>query len=220
MFKRSEGTNDLSELEKKKIEIEAREYSQEVRKRLGILENDYVDVIPLLERQGILVFQIIDLSTSGFIRVLEGKNTVFLNASEPLGRQYYTAVHEYCHILRDLDKIKEIEDYSVEQKTIEFKKMEYFAFKFADYFLIPERALISHLHITNIKDFSTIEVEEVLGIQEYFKLSYRQVTRMLNKYDIISASKRDELNKISSKEHPNQLLDAIINAGYDPSLIL
>ncbi|MDQ7861084.1 hypothetical protein RCO48_08720 [Peribacillus frigoritolerans] len=85
---------------------------------------------------------------------------------------------------------------------------------------MSEEALISYLHNANIKDFSTIELKDIMGIQEYFKLSYRQVTRMLNKYGIISETRRHELNKVSSKENPDELIEAFKSFGYDPSLIL
>ncbi|MFK4333486.1 Zn-dependent peptidase ImmA (M78 family) [Bacillus sp. RC240] len=219
MFKRTEGTNNLSDLENKKLEIEAREFAEKIRGDLGLDDSNPIDIIALLETHGILVFQITNLGTSGFIRVLEGNKAIFLNASEPLGRQYYTAIHEYCHILRDLDRVKEIEDYTKEQKTIEFNKMERFAFKFADYFLMPERSLVHYLHLSNIKDFQSIGYKEIFGIQQYFKLSYKQVTRMLNKYDIISKEQRNELNKISSKEKPNELIDATKKAGYDTAIV-
>ncbi|MFZ3588882.1 ImmA/IrrE family metallo-endopeptidase [Bacillus sp. DJP31] len=218
MFIRPEGKSKLSELEKKKLEIEAKEFSSSVRLQLKLNDIDNIDIIRLLEQQGILVFQIKGLKSSGFIRILEEEKAIFLNGSEPLGRQYYTATHEYCHILRDLDKVRGIDE-NLEESGYEIAKMEYFAFKFADYFLMPEKSLLHYLEVLNINDFSLIKIADVFSIQHHFKLSYRQVTRMMNKYDIITDLQREDFNKLSSKENPDELVHATNEAGFDTSLI-
>ncbi|MCC3359124.1 ImmA/IrrE family metallo-endopeptidase [Bacillus sp. REN16] len=205
MFLRTDKTVILSDLEKLTLNKEAKDFANETRAKNNIEEIKPYNVVRFIEDQGYFVFQILNLGTSGFIRIVGKHKVIFLNASESLGRQYYTAIHEYCHLIKDLAKIKEIDNLSEEEKEYEMSKMEYFAYKFTDYFLMPESALLNYLKINEIHDFSKITIKNILGVQHHFQLSFRQTTRMLNKYEVISKEQRDEFNSYSSKDNPELL---------------
>ena len=218
MFSRNNEVT-LSDINKKRIDYEAKNFAKEIKAELSLNEEEPIKVFQLLEEQGYLIFQILNLGTSGFIRILGKEKAIFLNASEPLGRQIYTAVHEYCHILKDLSHIKKIEGLPDELKQIELDKMEYFAFKFADYFLMSEPALFNYLSNQKIDDFSKISIKDIMSVQHHFQLSYRQTTRMLNKYGVLTEAQRNEFNKLSTREEPNLLKEKTEQLGFDLSLI-
>ncbi|PGS52780.1 ImmA/IrrE family metallo-endopeptidase [Bacillus sp. AFS041924] len=209
----------ISDIDKKKINYEAKIFANEIREKLNVNADERINVIKFLEEQGYLVFQILNLGTSGFIRILGKEKAIFLNASEPLGRQIYTAIHEFCHILKDLSQIKKIDNLSEEQKQYELDKMEYFAFKFADYFLMSEPLIFNYLSKVGVSNFSKITIKEIMNIQHHFQLSFRQTTRMLNKYGVLTDFQRDEFNKLSTKENPILLKEKTVELGFDIDLI-
>lgn len=219
MFERH-GYIDLPESLRQEIESEAKTYAAEIRTKLGVGMTEPIDVIPLLEQQGILVFQVVNLGTSGFVRIWGEDRAIFLNASEPLGRQFYTAAHEYAHILRHVHKIVELEGLSEEEQQVELKKMEQFANYFADHFLITYEAVEESFSKLNHSSSPPFTVSDVLQLQHYFKVSYRQMTRKLKKLGFLSEEQQNELNKVSSKEDPDRLVRETEQAGLATDLVL
>jgi Predicted Zn peptidase len=221
MFERVSGKVELPGYQKLIIENEAEQYAYEIRKQINVAIELPIDLIEVIEKQfNTYVFQLVDLQVSGFIRVINGKKVIFLNGSESLGRQLYTAAHELCHILRDLPHIKEIESLDEEERESKLKEMEYFAYKFADYFLTPRPALIQSIAELKISDLRLLEPIHIFNIQNRFRISYRQAVRMLHKIGVITEKQRNELGSISSKENPNLLLEMAQKAGYSNELSL
>ncbi|MGB8955400.1 MAG: ImmA/IrrE family metallo-endopeptidase [Tumebacillaceae bacterium] len=218
MFERN-GNFKLPDVQRKQIDAEANDFAREVRKKLGVNLTDPVDMIPLLEEQGILVIQAVRLGPSGFVRVLGEYQAIFLNASEPLGRQYYTAAHEYGHILRHLPCIVELEELSEDERQLELSKMECFSYSFADHFLITPEAVEFYLTKYDLGSGSDFSISDIIRIQHHFKVSYRQMTRMLRKIGIISEEQQEQLNKVSSKEEPDRLVRETEQAGYSTDLV-
>lgn len=201
------------------IEFEAEQYAEEIRNRISLSLDQPLEILNVIEKQfNIYVLQIMDLNTSGFVRVFGKHKVIFLNGSESLGRQYYTAAHELCHILRDLGRIKEIELMSEYDKDLELKKMEYFAYGFADYFLTPRAAIVRYFTDNKLDRFSTMEPSDVIKFQHHFRISYRQAVRMLQKVGVITDEQRKLLSAISSKENPEQMIELTKASGFSTDL--
>ncbi|MHA0857387.1 ImmA/IrrE family metallo-endopeptidase [Paenibacillus sp. CMAA1364] len=206
---------------KLQIELESEQFAQEVRNRMNSPLDQPLEILSVIEKQfQIYVLQIMDLNTSGFVRVFGKHKVIFLNGSESLGRQYYTAAHELCHTLRDLGRIKEIELMSEHDKEIELKKMEYFAYGFADHFLTPRAAVVRYCTDNKWDSFSAIKPFDVIKFQYHFRISYRQAVRMLQKVGVINDEQRELLAAFSSKENPNQIIDLTRESGYSTELSL
>ncbi|MFD2370757.1 ImmA/IrrE family metallo-endopeptidase [Brevibacillus sp. GCM10020057] len=219
MFNRPEGPVELTDALKLNIQLSAREFAKQTRDRLGISIHEPLDIIHTLEREGILVFQIKNLGTAGFVRIFSQKKAIFVNASESLGRQLYTMAHEYCHLLRDLETVKKWKEIPEEEKAHQMKVLEYFAFKFADYFLMPEEAVAKYMLDYNIADFSRVTISDIIRIQHHFQLSFRQTIRMLNKFMILSDKQHESFKEYSTKDDPERLIKVTREAGYPIQLI-
>lgn len=219
MFNRPDGKIDLADLEKSELRLNATAFAEETRVRLGVSLLEPIDVVSLVESDGIDVFQMMNLGCSGFVRVFDGQRAIFVNASESLGRQNYTIAHEYCHILRDLKKYTQLRGLPADEYEYELKRMEYFAFKFADAFIMPERAIVHALKLFSISDYKAITVRDILQIQHHFGVSYLQTLRMLNKAHIISEAQHFEFRKLSTKEDPQRLIRLTMEYGFSTSLV-
>ncbi|KRF01108.1 hypothetical protein ASG89_26245 [Paenibacillus sp. Soil766] len=219
MFKRPEGKIPLTDPEKSILRLNALAFARETRERLGVSIHDPIDIIHIVEREGILVFQIKDLGCSGFVRVFGEYKAIFVNASESLGRQYYTIAHEYCHILRDLQNFVKLKELPDEEQILQMNSMEYFAFRFADYFITPEVAIYKALKLLDIHDYGNISIQDVFKIQHYFSVSFTQMIRMLNKSLVISDIQHAEFRKISTKEDPQLLVRTTAESGYNVALV-
>ncbi|MNH91192.1 hypothetical protein D3C73_437430 [compost metagenome] len=221
MFERRSGPIDLPDYLKFQIESDAEQYAYDIRRQINISLDQPIDILDVIERFfHTYVLQLVDLETSGFVRVFGNHKFIFLNASESLGRQYYTAAHELCHILRDLSQIKEIEELEETERVFRFKKMEYYAYKFADYFLTPRPAFAKCLADLGVHEFTRIEPQHIFYMQQSLRISYRQAVRMLHKMRIINEQQRTDLSSLSSKENPNQLLELSQETGYSNELSL
>lgn len=219
MFNRSDGRIDITDPEKSQLELDAIVFAEHTRGRLGISMNEPIDVITLVESEGIYVFQIKDLGCSGFVRIFDEQRVIFVNASESLGRQHYTIAHEYCHILRDLKNYSSIKELPAEKYEYELKRMEYFAYKFADSFLLPKLAIIHALDMFAISDYKKISIQDILRVQHHFGVSYLQMLRMLKKTHVLSESQHSEFKMLSTKEDPQHLNRITLEYGFSPTLI-
>ncbi|MNB97419.1 hypothetical protein D3C75_446460 [compost metagenome] len=219
MFNRSDGRVDITDPEKSQIELDATAFAEQTRERLGISMNDPIDVISLVEGEGIYVFQIKNLECSGFVRIFDEQRFIFVNASESLGRQHYTIAHEYCHILRDLKDYSTLKELPAEKYEYKLKRMEYFAYKFADSFLLPQSAIIHTLDRFAISDYKKISIQDILRIQHHFGVSYLQMLRMLKKTHVLSEPQHSEFKMLSTKEDPQRLIRITSEYGFSTTLI-
>ena len=95
---------------------------------------------------------------------------VGINLNNNLQRQRFTAAHEYCHYIKDLNKEKGSNDY-IECLKNSNKKIEKFADDFAGYFLMPTAELKNVCEqYKNNNGF--IEFESITIIAEYFGVSF------------------------------------------------
>jgi Zn-dependent peptidase ImmA (M78 family) len=219
MFNRLDGKVDIKDPEKSQLELDAAAFAEQTRKRLGVSMHEPIDVITLVEGDGVYVFQIKNLGCSGFVRVFNEQRVIFVNASEPLGRQHYTIAHEYCHILRDLKSYISLKELPPDKYEYEMNRIEYFAFKFADSFLLPQPAIFHALNMFDISDYEKISAQDILRIQHHFGVSYLQMLRMLRRTHVLSESQHSEFKMLSTKEDPQRLVRITSEYGFSPALI-
>ena len=95
---------------------------------------------------------------------------VGINVNNNLQRQRFTAAHEYCHYIKDLNKEKGSTDY-IECLKNSNKKIEKFADDFAAYFLMPT-AELKNVCEQYKNDDGFIDFESITIIAEYFGVSF------------------------------------------------
>ena len=102
-----------------------------LRVELGIGTNEPVNIFDLLRyRENISIIKIkLSEQISGFIVKKGSAKAIVINSEMSLGRQIFTAAHEYFHLKYDDD----FENYSDEREKM--------ADEFASHFLMPDTAL-------------------------------------------------------------------------------
>ena len=118
--------------------------------RLGLGDAPIKDVVDLLDSTvGIRVFMlpVSQQSWSGLVvQDLNGRPCVAVNSKEPFYRRNFTLAHEYAHALVDLSEPTTPQawiDFASERRRK--NQHERFAEAFAAAFLMPRRAVLSHL---------------------------------------------------------------------------
>ena len=148
--------------------------AEEERRRLGLGEDPIRDLFPLLEGQGIKVLKhrfAPGSAVAGCLFFDEPDGPcIVVNADQPLGRQRFTAAHEYCHYLRD----PELRSHAVEIQEPGTGKEphEQRADAFAAAFLMPEAGVTRYLEELGLSRGDPLHPEEVVLLCRYFGVSY------------------------------------------------
>lgn len=125
----------------------------------------------------ILVKEPNDIGISGFTKVNYVKDVryvcIYINTSEPLGRQNYTFCHELYHLY--IDKCGEY-NISMIDDIIEEKAEE-----FASFLLINRKELIKKINDMSMSNHREITFEQILKIQEKFNASFIAVICVIKK---------------------------------------
>lgn len=95
---------------------------------------------------------------------------VGINSNDSCQRQRFTAAHEYCHFIKDLNRGKGNTDY-IECLKKSNTKIEKFANDFAGYLLMPTNELKTICEQYKNKD-GYIDFESITIIAEYFGVSF------------------------------------------------
>ncbi|MBU6389700.1 ImmA/IrrE family metallo-endopeptidase [Patescibacteria group bacterium] len=129
---------------------EALTLAEATRKRLNLDNAPIKNIFTLLEDEGLLVVRMPvggdGLSGAFYLEPDSGKGTVLINNRHALGRQIFTAAHEYCHYLLDRDT-KVFIDFDSElsgAKPLPEKRADCFA----AHFLLPEAGLRRYIDKT------------------------------------------------------------------------
>ncbi|HOP60580.1 MAG TPA: ImmA/IrrE family metallo-endopeptidase [Candidatus Saccharicenans sp.] len=117
---------------------QGQEIASQERNRLGLGVAPVGDPASLLDAQGILILGMqLPPGLSGFT-FRSGQATIcVINSTEPLVRQRYSVIHEYCHALCDLNDLPAIVSREEGKKDLR----EVRADVFAACFLMPENAV-------------------------------------------------------------------------------
>lgn len=172
------------------------------------IENSFV----VLEKLGCLIlgFQT-EEDISGFLSVKNGIPCIFINTSQSLGRQYFSAWHEYYHY------------YSGEKASVSYWELakkdetEFKADTFAGMVLIPEKELREQVNKKTKYGIKYISKQELVTLQNYFHVSYSSlVTRLIQTYPDSNLSSRYVFGRESKRE---ELLKMTEELGFSTDLI-
>ncbi len=198
----------LEELTGRRLELapsythpSAERMAEEERRRLGLGYEPVRDIFSLLELNGLHVLQLPiaeESRISGAFIFFEAEKAAFamVNSHQSYDRQVFTAVHEYCHYLRDRfsGPIIDHPDIFIDEYLPLYHPRETFAQTFASRFLVPPERLRSIVD----KDFRSrrLSYADILYLKEYFGVSTPDLLQALRDLGYISSSKYEEYLKL------------------------
>jgi Zn-dependent peptidase ImmA (M78 family) len=170
-----------------------------LRVELGIGTNEPVNIFDLLRyRENISIIKIkLSEQISGFIVKKGSAKAIVINSEMSLGRQIFTAAHEYFHLKYDDD----FENYSDEKEKM--------ADEFASHFLMPDTALENIIY--ERAGDKKIKHSDIVYIENYFKMSHRAVLKRLRASKYIKEDEFKRYSEMSSK-------DGAVKFGYSTEL--
>lgn len=194
---------------KEKIEINSEAIS--LRRDFGIDIYSPIDIFSIINNSEdlTLVFYPMSERISG-ICIRTGKNKIIgINSTTTYGRQRFTMAHELYHLFFH-ENFKSI----VCSKDLEKNKdpMEKEADMFASYFLAPYESLKDYIKNKLGKQKNTLEVSDIVRIEQYYGLS-RQATlwRLIND-GYLSREKADTMK--------TGIISSALKFGFDEKLYL
>jgi Zn-dependent peptidase ImmA (M78 family)/DNA-binding XRE family transcriptional regulator len=162
--------------------------ADEERRRLGLGDEPIRDVFALFEANGLRILRQPmpeDSRVSGVFVYLEAKQAAFalVNSAQSLGRQVFSAAHEYCHFLKDRleGPVVESPDMFVDDYVELYHPREQYAQAFAARFLMPP----SKVHEIVNKEFhgQRVHYDQALFLKRYFGVSMAAMLRTLRDQD-------------------------------------
>jgi len=194
---------------KEKIEINAEAIS--LRRHFGEDIDSPIDIFSLLHNSEDLtiVFYPMSNRVSGMCIKDKHNKIIGINSTSTYGRQRFTISHELYHLFfhdnfgsivcsKDLEKNKEPQEKEADM--------------FASYFLAPYEALTHFIRTKLRKERHTLEISDVVKIEQYFGLS-RQATlwRLIND-GYLSRKKADTMK--------TGIISSALKLGFDDKLYL
>ncbi|MCX6809578.1 MAG: ImmA/IrrE family metallo-endopeptidase [Candidatus Berkelbacteria bacterium] len=159
---------------------EARQLSESKRKELGLDDAPIKNLFALLEGQGIFVVKMpVDSEEfSGVFFYDREKNlsSILVNSNRSIGHQNFTAVHEYCHHLRD----KETQPLLIEFNGGSKPTYEKLADCFAANFLMPGNGVKTYIKEVLDNKSNKLTDEELVRIRNEFDVSWQATIYQLN----------------------------------------
>lgn len=160
-----------------------------------------IDPFKLLRDEGVSVI-LKDFDNLDGIIINDEDNFTIVGINKNCGwqRQRFTAAHEYCHFIKDLDKQIGTTDY-IECLKYSNKKIEKYANSFAAYLLMPTEELkIVCDQYKNKKGY--VDFESITVIAEYFGVSFRScLYRIAYDLDLIEGDISSEVLRQRMKEY-------------------
>jgi Zn-dependent peptidase ImmA (M78 family)/DNA-binding XRE family transcriptional regulator len=159
-------------------DYEVEEYAHKARNFFNLGSAPLRDLKSFLESQGYHVFAApfgqanTDISGLFFMHPDLGPIIAF-NENQSYGRAIFTMIHEMAHSLFHYNRP------TILCRSMDSRNVEFFAERFAAYFLMPGEALHEQLKLLNIKTVST--PEELVHLSRYFGVSYRAMKRRLER---------------------------------------
>ncbi|HEY3374931.1 MAG TPA: ImmA/IrrE family metallo-endopeptidase [Candidatus Aquicultor sp.] len=167
--------------------LEVRGKAQEIRDRFGLGVDAISDIFHFLEEQGILVARrpMGEDGPDGIYAKHNEDVLIAINNSRTLGRQRFTAAHEYAHHLFDNDGLT-IDHDIFDAATIAEKR----ANAFAAHLLMPESGVRSVLGIYDSP--RQLTPHDVVHLQRHFGVSYQAALYHILNLGVISKRTREE----------------------------
>jgi len=188
-----------------KVQIEINSEAISLRREFGIDIYSPVDIFALVKSSEnlTLIFYPMGERISGICISDENNKIIGVNSKTTYGRQRFTVAHELYHLYFH-DDFKSV----VCSKDLEKDKdpMEKEADKFASYFLAPYEALHYYLKNKLKKSKGTLEVSDIVKIEQHFGLS-RQATlwRLINN-GYLTHEKADTMKTLLTPKTKKELL--------------
>jgi Zn-dependent peptidase ImmA (M78 family) len=156
------------------------------RNEFGLSNTESINIFEVLKynRKISIIRMPIESELYGlFIKKGEAQ-AILINTNNSLGRQYFSAAHEYYHLKYEVNLNDNNEELEKEADT------------FASYLLMPREGLNFHLkkRLTN-KEKENIDISDCLHLENYFKISHHALVIRL------------KIDKHIGKRKCNQLLD-------------
>jgi Zn-dependent peptidase ImmA (M78 family) len=184
--------------------------AEEERRRLGLGQEPIRDVFALLETNGCRIFRLPlpeESKVSGVFIYLEPKDAAFalVNSVQSLGRQAFSAAHEYCHYLKDRvdGPVVDSPDVFIDEYASLYHPREPFAQAFAARFLMPPSKILDLVE----KDFKSqrITFDQALYLKRYFGVSALAMLRTLRAMGLIAKAAYEEFVQIDPSLREKEL---------------
>jgi len=189
------------------LELGPETFAAEARQRLGLGVRPVWDMVALLEEEGVFVVEAPFESKNlfgAFTYSEEIGSCVLINTHCTKGRQTTTAAHEYCHNLKDRERVSAI----VCGRHNEDEEVERYAYTFARHFLMPREGVLQVLDDLGSLG-GRIGEEAVVHLRWHFRVSYGVVLLHLMQLGFVG---RSDYNRL--KDAGVWSLDRRL--GYDP----
>lgn len=175
----------------KNLFVEADSYASKVRSELGLRDKPVGDVFKILHDANILVVKmpIEEGTLSGcFLYDKEIDQTwVLINSTRTRGHQRFSAIHEYCHFLRDKNRSFIVCE---EAKIADKPDHEKFADQFAASFLLPRNTVLYCFGDSK----STVSPKAVVEVCLEYGVSYESAIWRMRSLNLISEIDRATLS--------------------------
>ncbi|WP_411954220.1 ImmA/IrrE family metallo-endopeptidase [Alkalibacillus sp. S2W] len=165
-----------------------------MRNQLGLGDEPIHDIFQLLEQEGVFVFQkTLSQHPSAMFMRSQNEHIVIINSAKSLGHQHFSVAHEYSHYLFDQELAGGVCLVNFYQQNYEKEQL---ADLFATYFLMPEEGLLKHLAKQNPSYEQHIRLQDVLALQQHFKVSWAAMLWRLLNLNLIN---RDTFNQLKER---------------------
>jgi Zn-dependent peptidase ImmA (M78 family)/fido (protein-threonine AMPylation protein) len=179
-----------------------------------------IDPFKLLKDNGVLIsFSNFEKLEGVILNDEDDVTIVGINRLRPWTRQRFSAAHEYCHFIKDLEKGKN-EISKIECLIGSKDEIEKFADKFASELLMPEYELKSLCNQYK-NDKGYVDFDNVIYIAEYFGVSFEScIFRIAYSLKMIDGEiESKELKKRIKNYHPDIKRKKLIQKNNDFLLI-
>ncbi len=180
--------------QRRRAEATARAAALRERRRLGVIDQERVDIFQEIDRAGIwLMFQPLK-NLYGFYQRIGDVAGVVVHSGHPLPLQRFTAAHEYGHHVlghsHSLDTEAEIEGHPTGAAD---PIAEIEAQAFAGALLMPLH-LVNRAAADHDIDFASPSPSQVYLLAVRFGVSYQAMRTQLRAYDLVTADVFDQLD--------------------------
>ena len=179
-----------------------------------------IDPFKLLKSEGVIIaFKEFDRLEGIIINDSDNVTIVGINNNRPLSRQRFSAAHEYCHYLVDLNRVNGETD-TIQCFSNSNSKREKYAEKFAAHLLMPtselKKVCDEYKNDEGFIDFCNITV-----IAEYFGVSFKAcLNRLAYDLSLIDGDiSSEELKKRAKKYNPAKKREELIMDKIDSRLL-
>lgn len=195
--------------------------ADEERRRLGLGDEPVRDVFALLEANGCRILRMPmpeDSKVSGVFIYLEQKEAAFalVNSAQAVGRQAFSAVHEYCHYLKDRNEGPVIDnpDVFVDEYVALYHPREVYAQTFAARFLMPPdkvREIIAKDLRVNTPQ--RLVFDQVIYLKRYFGVSTLAMLRTLRSLSYIGRTQLDDYVKLDPDAREKEIFGSVVGGN-------